>query len=469
MPQARAVVVGAGPVGALAALHLRAGGYAVTVFERRSQDIHAAEVRRGRRSYSIVLNERALRAMEPVEGLRERVCESGVKIEGTCRHSSKGYKARLGGMGKPGEAVSILRDDLVDCLVNVGKARGVEYRTGTRVVDLDLEGRTLTTLFGESGDREGRGFDLCVVADGVYGKTKALVRQGSRLQSIENEDGMEYKIVKLPNIEDFFEAPEASELESDPRFFRFFAEHAPEFSMLAPPRKDGRLRGVLITPSGGHQKHLGDAASVTATFAKNYHFIFGPKGPPGEVIDDLLKQPTSVGGVTTVCNKYDAGGCCVLIGDAAHSCWASLGQSANCGMESVAVLAKALFSTSPGEQVSDHGPPIGSVLSLRLSHYTALRKPDAVAVGQLSERGFGNNERVMTKKTIARIAVMVMMSKLLPFATFFKPALFDLGNASRPYSAVLKKQFLQDRVANGMFIILILAATLCVLSLMQVL
>jgi hypothetical protein len=262
----------------------------------------------------------------------------------------------------------------------------------------------------------------------------------------------------------FYAPPPRTEAGSNPVLFRTFPGSAPGCSVLAPPRLDELVHAIMLTTRGGYQKHFQDAAAVKASFFNFFPFVYGPSGPPESVVEEILSQPVSIGGVTTVCNKFDACGCCVLVGDCAHSCWPSLGQSANCGMESVSVLADTLFSATNDESSTRPEAPVGDDLAARLNHYSEHRKPDTDAVGRLSERGFGQNSRVLTKRALARIAVMLALSKLVPVGTFFKPALFDLGNPAMPYSAILRKQLAQDAVASAILISCLVAIFLLAIA-----
>jgi kynurenine 3-monooxygenase len=252
-------------------------------------------------------------------------------------------------------------------------------------------------------------------------------------------DSMVFKIAELGRVDGFFDPPAASSDANDPGLFRTFPSNQPLCSVLAPPRRDGQVHAVLVMPAaGGFDKYFHDEASIARSFERFFPFVFGPAGPPPSVVASLKAQPASTGGVTTCCSRYDVGEACVIIGDSAHSCWPSLGQSCNAGLESVSVLGAALFSSADG------GPPVNGALAERLCLYSAVRKPDADAVGQLSERGFGKNSRVLTKRALLRIATMVLLSKLFPGTPFLVPALFDLDKPSVAYAAILRKQQRQD-------------------------
>ena len=55
----------------------------------------------------------------------------------------------------------------------------------------------------------------------------------------------------------------------------------------------------------------------------------------------LMASPVSSGGLNTRCSTLAAEGA-ILMGDAGHSMWPSLGQGANAALESAGVLATVL-------------------------------------------------------------------------------------------------------------------------------
>eukprot|EP00958_Prasinococcus_capsulatus_P004895 scaffold451_cov365-Prasinococcus_capsulatus_cf.AAC.26 len=81
-----------------------------------------------------------------------------------------------------------------------------------------------------------------------------------------------------------------------------------------------------------------------------------------------------------------------LVGDAAHSMWAALGQGCNAALETCLVLAETLDKNRQ------------QPLSYALEQYTSTRKPDTDAIGRLSEKGMGG-----TKKRAASNSFLINM------------------------------------------------------------
>jgi kynurenine 3-monooxygenase len=137
----------------------------------------------------------------------------------------------------------------------------------------------------------------------------------------------------------------------------------------------------------------------------------------------LTQQRASPGGTTTSVSSMIYRDNVVLIGDAAHSCWPSLGQGANVALESTHAL-RVTFEE------------LGEDLPKALGMFNKLRKPQVDACGRLSMAGFGGT----TKRTIsglffARLVFISLLNKVLP-TVFLRPAIFEVSNSMYSYDEV---------------------------------
>ncbi|GAB0489778.1 hypothetical protein MMPV_001003 [Pyropia vietnamensis] len=513
-----AVVIGAGPAGALAALHLARGGYSpVTVIEARAPPpspidkggvaATAAAAAVGaptdgtppspsptRRSYSIVLNERGLAALADFPGLPAAVAAVGVVITGSCQYGKKGPRV-ASTSERMANNVSVDRGALVGALYRYatevappGVTGGIDWVWGRRVVGVDWAARVVTSEAatppaGEQADdapslgRIDYPYDLLVVAQGVYSSVRDAAVSAGLLTYTATPDKMEYKIANLGNSTRWHAAPHPP-----PRsgMWHIFHAHRSTPLMLAPPWVDSAgepcVRAVVIMSPGGWSRELVTPAAVEALFMDRFPEIWGPGvPPPPAVVSDLLAQPVSVGGVTGVCSRYDlAGGSAVLVGDCAASVWPSLGQGCNLALAGVAALGATLFpppaalagtaapsvdgaATPPSADPPLPPPP--EVVADRLAAHTLAWKPNADAAGQVSERGFGGNSRAMTRATTARLAVVAVASRVLSTPG---PALMELGNPAVPYATVLRRWLAEEaavnRVVGGIGVAAVVAA-----------
>lgn len=177
------------------------------------------------------------------------------------------------------------------------------------------------------------------------------------------------------------------------------------------------------------------------------------------------------GGFTTVCSSLVAppsSHCIALLGDAGHSCLASLGQGCNAGLEGAARLAAALSaslsspsnpSSSSASASSPSDTPAARV-SAGLAAFNSAHKPNADAIGRLSLSGFGAGSRVRTASFFARLALVALLSKLT-FGLVPPPSLMKLWEADVPYSAIeaqSKREALLLRTTTAVCVVLALAA-----------
>lgn len=410
----KVVIVGGGPTGTLAALYLAQMGWQVFVYERRSADFRVSS---NRRSFNIILSRRGQKALKDI-GV-ELLPEKQVFLQGNVRHTAKGANLGKGFQ----DAVSVDRTTLAQCLIEEGQHRfpeNIQYHFDQTLLQVNFQDKT--ALFQGKQDQHQQTFDLLIGADGVYSTVRTSMEsqtQGFEVQ--QNQDNMMYKICDLGFAKNL---PGAGEKWSES--FHTWPNAQP-LTLLAPPSSDGSLKGVLILPQVGDITYetLQSEADVLALFKEKFPDVFPnleQTGLPSQFAQDLLSQKAAHGGITTQCNQFEGGDCVVLLGDAAHSVWPSLGQGCNVALESCRIFAEILAQTK-GD------------LSLALPAYTEARKPDTDAVAQLSEIGFGGNKRASSLLFISKVVILMFLHKLLP-RWFQKYALFQLGDADVPYSKI---------------------------------
>ncbi len=428
----KAVIVGGGPTGTLTALYLAQMGWQVSVYERRSAEFKASG---NRRSFNIILSSRGRKALTDI-GV-ELPPEKQVLLQGNVRHTAKG-----GALGKGfSDAVSVDRATLAQVLISEGQHRfpdKIQYHFDQTLLQVNFQDKT--ALFQGKQDQHQQNFDLLIGADGVFSTVRTLME--SKLQGFEvqqNRDNMMYKICDLGFAKDL---PGAEEKWAES--FHTWPSVQP-LTLLAPPSTDGSLKGVLILPQVGDITYetIQSETDVLALFKEKFPDVF-PKldqvGLPPQFAQDLLSQKAAYGGITTQCNQFEGGDCVVLLGDAAHSVWPSLGQGCNAALESCRMFAEVLAQTK------------GDV-SLALPAYTAARKPDTDAVARLSEIGFGGNKRAGNILFIAKVVILMLLHKLLP-RWFHKYALFQLGDADVPYSKIWQQVQHQNQQLRSVLTIL---------------
>ena len=451
----KAVVVGAGPAGSLAALYLANLGWHVKVYERRTEAGSDGIRDKGKAttrpdiSYNVVLSPRGMNALDGAGVVlpEERI----VRLMGNVRHLS-GAAPSMSRQFRG--TVAVNRDVLADAIVRTATDKHpgrIEFTRGVGVTDVDFASRI--AVFGPSSS-EFQGeestvsepYDLLVAADGVNSAVRSMLATDGDLTVTQNADEMMFKSVKLPpqksSLSSTGESSNGKMTMAERTKYKEWTKCFNTWprglvSMLAPPDPAGTLSAVVILPGGAHAggeddgkskrwtwDAVNDEASIRSLFADKFPDAFNGDPVPTEACAQITAQSPRPGGITTICSRLTAkDGSVALIGDAAHSVWPSLGQGANCALETAQYLAAAIES-KPQDVPS------------ALEYFDAVRTPQVHACGRLSEAGFGGTaKRAGNFLFFAKIGALALMHKTMPFF-FDKPALANINDPAWAYDDV---------------------------------
>lgn len=451
----KAVVVGAGPAGSLAALYLANLGWHVKVYERRTEAGSDGIRDKGKAttrpdiSYNVVLSPRGMNALDGAGVVlpEERI----VRLMGNVRHlpgAAPSMSRQFRG------TVAVNRDVLADAIVRTATDKHpgrIDFTRGVGVTDVDFASRI--AVFGPSSS-EFQGeestvsepYDLLVAADGVNSAVRSMLATDGDLTVTQNADEMMFKSVKLPpqksSLSSTGESSNGKMTMAERTKYKEWTKCFNTWprglvSMLAPPDPAGTLSAVVILPGGAHAggeddgkskrwtwDAVNDEASIRSLFADKFPDAFNGDPVPTEACAQITAQSPRPGGITTICSRLTAkDGSVALIGDAAHSVWPSLGQGANCALETAQYLAAAIES-------KPHDVPSA------LEYFDAVRTPQVHACGRLSEAGFGGTaKRAGNFLFFAKIGALALMHKAMPFF-FDKPALANINDPAWAYDDV---------------------------------
>lgn len=262
-------------------------------------------------------------------------------------------------------------------------------------------------------------YDLLVGADGAASTTRTVLqRYDTGLACRLTRDSMEFKTCVLGPAADFL-PPEKGGVGT----FQTWSNAKLQATLIGSSTEDGQLRCVFILPGGVHDT-LKTAADYEAYLADAIPSL--PQEAIKRAAPQLAACPVSNGGTIVRCTKLNSRRA-VLVGDAAHSVYPALGQGANAALEGAAVLAATLREVGLDD------------MEAAAAEYSRRWLPNALAVADLTEEGFGKNTRAFTLNLkLVQLISQTLLHKLLPFLVP-KPAFFQLNSTSMPYATILRR------------------------------
>ncbi|MFK3982284.1 FAD-dependent oxidoreductase [Micromonospora sp. NPDC050397] len=420
----RAVIIGAGLAGSLAAVYLARRGFAVDVYERRD-DPRLAPPGNAGRSINLGLSARGMRALQEV-GLLGDVLKRSVPMRGRVVHSPDGTVG-FQPYGVHGHQIlhSVLRDELIAVLVDAAESLpGVRFHFGWRLHRLDRETPTVTvTCLGDDTHHEVLA-DLVVGADGAFSAVRQQLQYGQRANHGQEFLDWGYKELTIP-----------VGLDGQPRV-RLEALHVwpgEHGLMVAHPNVDGSLTCTLFMPfEGAHSfATLTDPATIRGFFRREF--------PDAEelmprLVEEILDHPTGQM-VTVRTSPWRHTDRVVLVGDAAHAVYPFYGQGMNASFEDCLVLDQCL-DRHPDDRAT------------ALAAYEAARKPHTDVLADLSTRNFVElRDRVHRPGYALRAAADRLLSRLLP--DHWTPLYTMVAHTTTPYAEALARSDRQDRLLRA--------------------
>lgn len=416
----RAVIVGAGLAGSLAAGYLARRGYTVDVYERRD-DPRQAPAGPGGRSINLGLSARGMRALREA-GLLADVLKRSVPMRGRVVHGPDGTVTfQPYGVREEHILHSVLRDELIALLIDAALTEpGVRFHFGWRMRRLDRDVPSVTVEPVAGGDPVEVPADLVVGADGAFSTVRAQLQHGLRASHSQEFLDWGYKELTIPVGPD-----------GEPRV-RLEALHVwpgDRALMVAHPNLDGSLTCSLFMP------YEGEVSFAALTDPDTIREFFAERFPDaGELMPDLVAEiaghPT--GHLVTVRTApWRYADRVVLVGDACHAVFPFYGQGMNAAFESCLVLDQCLA------RHADRGAALAA--------YEAARRPHTDVLAELSTRNFVDlRDRVHRPGYAARAAADRVLSRLLPRR--WMPLYTMVAHTTTPYAEALARARRQDRI-----------------------
>lgn len=381
----KTIVVGAGPVGSVAALYAAQRGDEVEVYELRKDLRDASTVPLNfSKSINLSLAERGINALRKAgrPGLVDSIFADTLPMYARMIHGEKDGKLfqesqRYDVHGRFNRASdrAVMNKRLLD---ELERMPNVKFYFGHKLVGADFKRKVAwfenkneyaKQSVGASAEGEVEiPFDFMIGADGAHSAVRYHLMKYVR---------MNYQQEYIDTLWcEFTMAADTSNGEPD---FKLPPDHfhiwpCSTFMFIAIPNPDKTFTCTLFMDASKFEHLNVHPEELIPFFKTNF------PGVAGELIseDDIVQQYNENAHLPLIsikCEPYHYGSSVVILGDAAHAMVPFYGQGMNAGLEDVRVLYEFL-DAHPGDRAK------------ALAAYTEQRHPDAVAINDLALRNY---------------------------------------------------------------------------------
>lgn len=325
MKEKKALVVGAGLVGALWAVFLAKRGYDVSVYEQRG-DMRRAGYSGGR-SINLAMSDRGWKAVEKA-GIKEKLASVAIPMYGRMMHPVSGDLV-FQPYGKENQAIySVSRGGLNLELLNIAASfPNVELQFDQKCRRFEpSEG----AVWFEGPDRQVKKVEAPIIfgVDGAFSSIRNSLQRLPRFNYSQSYLDYGYKELNIPPNEDGSHRLEKNALHIWPRG---------QFMLIGLPNIDGSFTCTLFLPFDGSEAAFDrlDSDEAVMVFFQKYFPDAIPLMPT--LLEDFRQNPASAL-VTVRCNPWHYQDKVLLLGDAAHAIVPFFGQGMNAGFEDCTIL-----------------------------------------------------------------------------------------------------------------------------------
>ncbi|RDB20986.1 Kynurenine 3-monooxygenase [Hypsizygus marmoreus] len=382
-PARKVVIVGAGPVGCLAAMAFAKQGWKAELYESRPDiRLPASKLANKQRSINLAISHRGIAAFDAIDpAATQRFMQAVTPMRGRMIHSLNGdLDSQL--YDRDGQCINSIDRALLneELLEDAAASPNIRVFFNHKVTSADFDAKIMTVRNVESNEDLSVGFDFCVGADGSYSIVRRQMMRVVRMDYQQEYIKHEYIELRMPAGQDDDGKPTFL---IDPNHLHIWPRHS--FMLVALPNKDKTFTCTLFAPSSDFDR-LSSADAILdwfRTYFPDALLLIGEKN----LLNDFSQNPRS----PLMCTKskpYHYKDRAIILGDAAHSMVPFYGQGLNCGLEDVRVLNALLLeegvkSTPPSSaiELSDN---VDKRLARALDRYSESRYDDLIAICDLA-------------------------------------------------------------------------------------
>ncbi|KAJ3726124.1 FAD/NAD-P-binding domain-containing protein [Lentinula raphanica] len=387
-----AVVVGAGPVGCLAALMLAKRGWEVSLYEGRPDPrIPSSRAANKQRSINLAISHRGITAIHAIDGsMAERFMQTAIPMKGRMiHHLNNKTDSQL--YDRDGQCINsidrgLLNEYFVDQVVASGNIR-VFFQHKVLTVDFDSKKMIFENTI--TGGNTTASFDFCVGADGSYSVVRRQIMRVVRMDYQQEYIKHEYIELKMPARKD---QEGHSDFALDPNHLHIWPRKS--YMLIALPNKDFTFTCTLFAPSEELDR-LDNQDVFSNWFKSNFPDALQAIGEKN-LTNDFTHNPRSPL-ICTKSNPYHYKDRAILLGDAAHSMVPFYGQGLNCGLEDVRILDVLFSQESVTSTVSKRmADREDERLHRALTRYSQERHQDLLAINELAMANYVEMRHLVT-------------------------------------------------------------------------
>lgn len=381
----KVVIVGAGPVGCLAAIAFAKMKWQVEVYEARPDlRLSSSKAAAQQRSINLAISSRGIAALRAVDAsAAERFLQTVIPMRGRMIHDRQG-NLQSQPYDKDGQCINSIDRTLLNegLLEEASATPNIHLNFEHKVLSADFDQRVLFLRDGNSGTDVRVKFDLCIAADGSYSIIRRQLMRVVRMNFQQEYIPHEYIELKMPAGHDEHGNPAFL---LDPNHLHIWPRHS--FMLIALPNKDKTFTCTLFAPTVEFDRLI-TREDILLWFQNHFPDALSLLGED-KLLKDFENNPRSPL-ITTKLTPYHYKDRCVILGDAAHSMVPFFGQGLNCGLEDVRVLLTLLQEECvvPTRAMPNSGDPesdfIDQRLAKALARYSASRHEDVVAICELA-------------------------------------------------------------------------------------